>query len=69
MEGYTEYAVEAYNTKDDSFEFQVDVYMDLDDAIECMNGLDPLDETLYYGILSIERDSNGNEVGVNRIVL
>lgn len=65
----TEYAVEVYNKYHDSFEEQIDVFETYEEAEKYIEKTDiDIDkDSEYLGILEIEYDDNGNEIGVSRV--
>ena len=65
---YSEYAVEVYRKSDDSFSRQIDVYNTYEEAMACIKKAPYIDkDSEYFGILEIEYDEDGLEIGTERL--
>lgn len=65
----TEYAVEVYNKHHDNFKEQIDVFETYEEAQKYIEETDiDIDKkSEYLGILEIEYDDDGDEIGANRV--
>ena len=64
-----EYAVEVYNKYHDNFVEQIDVFETYEEAQRYIKETDiDIDkDSEYFGILEIEYDNDGDEIGVSRV--
>ena len=66
--GYSEYAVEVYDKEDGSFLRQIDVCNTYEEAMACIKKAPYIDkDSEYFGILEIEYDKDGQEIGTERL--
>ena len=64
---YSGYAVEIYEKNTDKFHEQIDVFGTLEEARQFIENAEPISEDYYYGILQIDYDIDGDEIGTERL--